>query len=508
MRSTWVCGIGAAIVAGVTTASAADVWYVDSSRPQSGDYTSWDEAARYLQDVLKHANLSPGDEIWVAAGVYLPDRNTEDVIGTNDPNDAFDLASGVAVYGGFPPGGGDGTFAARDPSTHVTILSGLIADDSGGQPMSACLPPDPHAGNCLQPTPGVVGCVDPSCCAVACEVFPLCCIIEWSTQCTQVAEEVCWNGNARTVVTAVGVSPSTRIDGFTIMSGSATGPPIVYEYIGGGMEINGSPVISNCIFTNNTGELGAAVGVTGGSPTFINCAFRANEGGNGGAVYAQANCAPRFVNCLFESNYASGGIGAYEGVGGAVYALPGNGTSLVNCTLIDNLAISGDGGATHGAPTIVNSILWSNGVQPIVDADTVAYSCLQFAQEGPGNITSFPLFVDVLNDDYRLAAGSPCINAARSEDLPGDLADLDGDGDVLEPTPQDFSGLARIVGSTVDIGAWEFCPYDVDLDGAVGVLDFIGLLDAWGSPGALDYDQSGAVDTPDMLELLWHWGGC
>lgn len=35
----------------------------------------------------------------------------------------------MAIYGGFPPGGGDGTFAVRnpDPSTNGTILSGDLA---------------------------------------------------------------------------------------------------------------------------------------------------------------------------------------------------------------------------------------------------------------------------------------------------------------------------------------------------------------------------------------------
>ena len=49
----------------------------------------------------------------------------------------------MSIYGGFPPGGGDGTFAARNPETYVTVLSGdvdnndtvdangVVADPSG-----------------------------------------------------------------------------------------------------------------------------------------------------------------------------------------------------------------------------------------------------------------------------------------------------------------------------------------------------------------------------------------
>jgi CSLREA domain-containing protein len=54
-----------------------------------------------------------------------------------------------------------------------------------------------------------------------------------------------------------------------------------------------------------------------------------------------------------------------------------------------------------------------------------------------------------------LLPGSPAINAGSNANLPADDLDLDGDGNRTEPIPFDQRGLARIVNTTVDIGAFE-----------------------------------------------------
>jgi hypothetical protein len=61
---------------------------------------------------------------------------------------------------------------------------------------------------------------------------------------------------------------------------------------------------------------------------------------------------------------------------------------------------------------------------------------------GSGNINADPLFVSVVNGNYHLTAGSPCINAAD----PAATVDVDFDGDT------------RPQGSGRDIGADEFHP--------------------------------------------------
>jgi len=61
--------------------------------------------------------------------------------------------------------------------------------------------------------------------------------------------------------------------------------------------------------------------------------------------------------------------------------------------------------------------------------------------KGIGNIANAPLFMDAASGNFRLQSNSPCINAGRNADA-RDGSDLDGN--------------PRIVGGTVDIGAYEF----------------------------------------------------
>ena len=66
-----------------STAQAA-VLFVDDDAPDGGDGQRWTTAFRDLQDAL--AVAEPGDEAWMAAGTYRPDR------GTGDRMAAFQLA--------------------------------------------------------------------------------------------------------------------------------------------------------------------------------------------------------------------------------------------------------------------------------------------------------------------------------------------------------------------------------------------------------------------------------
>jgi hypothetical protein len=79
------------------------------------------------------------------------------------------------------------------------------------------------------------------------------------------------------------------------------------------------------------------------------------------------------------------------------------------------------------------------------------YTCSPDLTHGVnGNITNVPLFVDAANGDYRLAAGSPCIDAGSNGYVVGAL---------------DLAGLPRIAGGVVDMGAYEYYNEDDDEDG-------------------------------------------
>jgi len=66
----------------------------------TGNCSSWDLACD-LQVALGVAVA--GNEVWVAAGTYIPDHS--------DSTISFNLKSGVAIYGGFPVAGGTGRHA-------------------------------------------------------------------------------------------------------------------------------------------------------------------------------------------------------------------------------------------------------------------------------------------------------------------------------------------------------------------------------------------------------------
>ena len=80
-------------------APAAVTRHVRVGATEGNDCWSWDTACPLQKAV--NASL-PGDQVWVAAGVYTPTN----VVGRDA---SFYLRSGVAVYGGFPATGKPGS---------------------------------------------------------------------------------------------------------------------------------------------------------------------------------------------------------------------------------------------------------------------------------------------------------------------------------------------------------------------------------------------------------------
>ena len=81
--------------------------------------------------------------------------------------------------------------------------------------------------------------------------------------------------------------------------------------------------------------------------------------------------------------------------------------------------------------------------------------------------------MDDAGEDFRLQAGSPCLDSGDTE---GPSDDLDGN-----PRPRDFFGVGRDGPGTFDMGAYEFQPPSGNLnsDGDFDMLDLLILDRQW-----------------------------
>ena len=172
------------------------------------------------------------------------------------------------------------------------------------------------------------------------------------------------------------------------------------------------------------------------------------------------------------------GDGGNGGTGGAIYT-GGGVLNLMSSTVINNFAGQGGPGTGSGvagtdgiggvyfesidAPIVVNSILWGNRLNEmdpsqelthqISPGAAVRYSCITgWTPVSDGNIAINPA-LDLIT--FVPTAASPVLNAGESTLLPRDDADLDTDSDTAESLPVDLAGNPRLVGSAVDMGAYE-----------------------------------------------------
>jgi hypothetical protein len=182
-------------------------------------------------------------------------------------------------------------------------------------------------------------------------------------------------------------------------------------------------MLNKCLLSSNHAP-GAGGGVTGGSLTGCILQYNSSWWG-GGAAYATLN------NCLVLTNSAG-----YLGGGGANCA-------MFNCTIVGNTCAGTGGGVSYSGP-IRNCIIYyntavSDGFNSI-GCDLI--NCCTTPDPGDtGNITNTPLFLNQASSDYHLQANSPCINSGNN---------------AYVATISDLDGNPRIVGGTVDIGAYEF----------------------------------------------------
>ena len=120
------------------------VIHVDANATGIGDGASWETAYKHLQDALSAA--AAGDEIWVAEGVYQPDRGGGRMAG--DWSASFSLKNGVGLYGGFA--GHEVSREERGPAGRSTVLSGAIDSNVSNRSLHVVTARDLNASAVLE----------------------------------------------------------------------------------------------------------------------------------------------------------------------------------------------------------------------------------------------------------------------------------------------------------------------------------------------------------------------
>jgi hypothetical protein len=211
------------------------------------------------------------------------------------------------------------------------------------------------------------------------------------------------------------------------------------------------------------------------------CTIISNSASAGGGVSES-----KLRNCLLLGNVATGGnYNGRAGGGGAVVS------TLLGCTIVGNSDrdfSTGGGGAIdcnlknciayfNNGPNNPN---YASGFSRLMSLD---YSCtLPMPTNGVGNITNAPLFLDTNGwANLRLQSNSPCINVGANGFAFGNV---------------DLDGRPRIVGGTVDMGAYES---QANVSG-----EFIGWLGQYGLPtdGTADYSDSDGDQVSNWQEWI------
>ena len=263
-----------------------------------------------------------------------------------------------------------------------------------------------------------------------------------------------------------GQTIATELRGFTIWRGYR-GTPVPgnpSSLVGGGIFVNeSSPLIENCIFTDNKTAFGSGIYHFYGGGEVRNCQFIQNfSTSNGGGAQTFISDV-QYIDCTFDDNYA-------VNEGGGIKIILGT-TDLSNCTFTNN-GSGGDGGG----------VFWfaNDSSDPIdIIGCTITGNSVGTDSRGGG------LFARYGFAPARLTNTEVCDNVA----------------DEIYGPYEDISGNTLCI-----------CPGDITGDGEVGGPDLGVMLSLWGKcisvPCVADLNNDNIVNGADVGLLLGDWGIC
>lgn len=377
---------------------------VNSTNPVS-PYTNWDTAATIIQEAIGVA--SPGDLVLVTNGVY---------------------ATGITHF--VDTNNQDAMIMAR-----ILIPSGIAVSSVNG-PAFTLIQGGPFSCACLVGNASLSGFTLTNGTAFVSSVYDgggaYCQTTNAFISNCVICSNVAANGG--------GVYLGTLTD--CVLSNNLASYTNYFDY-GAGGGAYGS-ILNHCTLVGNTamGNYNSTFGGGAFGGILNDCILVSNlvnypgDEGNGGA-----GCSNVMNNCLIIYNMA--------GFDGEPVAA---GSTLINCTVCYNGAeTNSDESTLLTGCALRNCILYDNifpgGYVEYTSVTNFQYCCIEPETFPPSNfkygnnITNSPLFVNPAAGDFHLQSNSPCINS--------------GDNAFVTVT-NDLDGNPRIVGGTVNIGAYEY----------------------------------------------------
>jgi hypothetical protein len=229
----------------------------------------------------------------------------------------------------------------------------------------------------------------------------------------------------------------------------------------------------------------------------------------GGGINASAGVVTIEEN-IIQNNHGTyaGGLNVYGTVGRVARNLIINNSADVSGggvrvyrsdMLFNNNTLWGNSAGSVGAGVyisqsnypVMNSIIWGNGddTLQVNEGVEIVYSTLSSSWPGEGNIAADPLFVDPLNRNFQLQAGSPSIDR-------GTAMFVWGEDTLLNLNQDEYTGWAP------DMGAIE-SPYTGEICGLAGL--WVGYVNSWVELGETFYEQTGVYEGQETVE---QWRDC
>jgi gliding motility-associated-like protein len=253
-------------------------------------------------------------------------------------------------------------------------------------------------------------------------------------------------GDSHTIIKMT--NNNSTLDGFIVTYSYADGTegsPAAIGRAGGGVYNNGTNnTINHCVFKNNiaqgngtSGIGGAIVSFSSDILTIYNSLFYANEASANGGAFSIENGTTKLINCTIANNTAN--------KGGGVHFYGGN-LEATNTIFFQNEGANGnindDSPSGGGTGTVAycafyNSTTGNNGeIPPNITngGSNIA------ATAGSGGAGTNLLFTDATNNDFTLQDSSPLLNAGNN---------------TANSETKDLGNNPRVLGTTIDIGAYE-----------------------------------------------------